>query len=454
MADQPKHPDSAGRAAFNRFTQRRLKRFRQLVSYANENSCYYAKLIREREIDVKTCTSADFPELSKATLMENFDDIVTDSRLSKKHIADFLTLSKDPKDLFLDKFTVMHTSGTSGEAGYFVTQSADLRRAFRGMKLLRRQQEPGTKRWPIRGIRRQRVAFYGATGGHFAGVTAVARMQRGIARWFFQAEAFEVNAPLQKVIDDLNAFKPDILFGYTTALKMLGEKQQQGVLHIDPIAIAASGEMVTKADMDFLSQAFGAARVTSAYASTEHGIMGYSNPDRETMTLVDDNLVFEFYDDHSLITNLSNFTMPLIRYRMSDILRPINSEQTHPIAVKSLVGRSELMPSFKNISGEFDFISPHTINELFVKGVTRFQMQITGDTSFRFPICVEPQLTQVERSEVVTAVEKRLTEILLQKGLGNVTAEVPIVNAIALNAHTRKFQLIINNKNSEVVESA
>jgi phenylacetate-coenzyme A ligase PaaK-like adenylate-forming protein len=51
-------------------------------------------------------------------------------------------------------------------------------------------------------------------------------------------------------------------------------------------------------------------------------IMGVSNADGATMTLIDDDLCFEFYADHSLITNLYNFTLPLIRYRMADVLRP------------------------------------------------------------------------------------------------------------------------------------
>lgn len=45
----------------------------------------------------------------------------------------------------------------------------------------------------------------------------------------------------------------------------------------------------------------------------------------------------------------------------------------------------------------------------------------------------------------VVAVENRLHEILQQKGLGNVTFEVPIVDDIPLNPRTRKFQLIVSD---------
>ena len=109
----------------------RLKRFRKLVDHAKDNSPYYTRLIIDRNINVDSCTPADFPELTKVMLMENFDDIVTDRRISKQRIAEFLTQSSDPKELFLNKYIVMHTSGTSGVVGYFLTQAADQRRRRR-----------------------------------------------------------------------------------------------------------------------------------------------------------------------------------------------------------------------------------------------------------------------------------------------------------------------------------
>jgi len=64
---------------------------------------------------------------------------------------------------------------------------------------------------------------------------------------------------LPQVVERINQFRPDVLWGYTTALKMLGEEQRAGRLDIKPVAVAATGEMVTTADMQFLSAAFGGA---------------------------------------------------------------------------------------------------------------------------------------------------------------------------------------------------
>jgi phenylacetate-CoA ligase len=423
-------------------------KFRSLVRHAHAHSPYYADIIRERGLDPDTCVPADFPVLTKSLLMANFDRIVTDPRISKKVVADFLTRSSDPKELLFDEITVLHTSGTSGEVGYFLytpadraRMRADARRSFKDFRRLM------PKLWM--GFRRIRVGFYGATGGHYAGVTGVAAMQRGPARLFVKAEAFEVNTPLPSVVQRLNQFQPDVIFGYTTALKMLADEQRAGRLQIRLIAVLASGEMVTKSDIDYLASAFRGATVSSVYACTEHMMLGVSNADGETMTLTDDNVIFEIYEDHSVITNLFNHTMPLIRYRMSDILRPISEPGAARIVIHNLVGRTEQMPIFVNSAGVKDFISPHTINEVFVEGVTRFQMQITGPASFRFPICVDAALNEQARSAAAAGIKARLREILLQKGLGNVSFEVPIVADIPLNERTRKFQLIVRVDNQE-----
>ena len=426
----------------------KLRKFRSLVRHASLHAPYYAGIIRERGLSVDTCTPADFPVLTKTLLMANFDAIVTDPRITKKVVADFLTRSSDPKERLFGEITVVHTSGTSGEVGYFLYAPADharMRASSMRNRAVFRHLMP--RRWP--GLRRFRVAFYGATGGHYAGVTGVAAMQRNLARIVVNAQAFEVNTPLPSVINQLNQFQPDVIFGYTTALKMLADEQRAGRLKIQPMAVAATGEMVTKADMQYLSAAFGGATASSIYACTEHMMLGVSNPDGETTTLTDDNLALEIHDDHCLVTNLFNYTMPLIRYRMSDILRVVSEPHARRIVIQNLVGRLEQMPTFLNSAGVRDFISPHTINEVFVPGVTRFQMQITGPTSFRFPICVDAALDDRARNAAALGVTARLREILEQKGLGNVTFEVPIVAEIPLNERTRKFQLIVQCKSGD-----
>jgi phenylacetate-CoA ligase len=418
----------------------KLAKFRALVQHVNAHSPYYTKLIHVLGIDPATALPEQFPVLTKSLLMNNFDDIVTDKRVSKAAIAEFLTRSKDPNERYLDHFTVIHTSGSSGEVGYFVYAPDDLARGLG----IRRQGRGNRPKIPRKRGGRYRLAFFGATDGHYAGVTMMSMTKRGLMRLFLQTELLEVNSPLPGVIARLNAFQPDVLVGYTTALKILAEKQREGVLHIGPQMIGTAGEATTKADKDVLQQAFGCG-VMNSYGCSEHLGMGGAMPGSEQIVLYDDDLIFEFRDDHTLITNLFNNTLPLIRYRMSDTLRPVQTDAHQPyLVIENLIGRNELQPIFINRDGVKDFVSPHTINEIFVAGVTRFQLHLLGDTRFRFMVCLDRQLSPAEKANACAGVAQRLHEILAAKHMQNVQFDVVEADDLPVSPVTRKFQLIID----------
>src|SRR5262249_52675745 len=134
------------------------------------------------------------------------------------------------------------------------------------------------------------------------------------------------------------------------------------------------------------------APVVNVYASSEHLIMGMTLPGSNDMYLLEDDLIFELHEDHTCITNLFNPTMPLIRYRMDDVLRPCNdgSKQYPFIKVKQLIGRYEDAFLFTNSRGQEDFIHPIVIVELIVKGLDAWQIVIIDKTSFRFRARLTP----------------------------------------------------------------
>jgi phenylacetate-coenzyme A ligase PaaK-like adenylate-forming protein len=424
------------------FKAMKLDKFRRLVRHAQQSSPYYAQLIRERGIEVDQCTPSDFPHLTKAILMAQFDRIVTDRRLTKQGVADFLTRSQDPTDLLLNEFRVIHTSGSSGEVGYFVYSRADWARGSAQLARQRRRRTDLPRR--VR-FRRLRLAYYGAIGGHFAGITMLRAATQGVARFFVKTAFYEVNNPLPETVAALTEFRPDVLAGYTGALTILAAKQREGALRISPVSIGTAGESLSATDKKTLEEAFGC-EVSNGYGSSEHLMMGFALPGGASMLLRDDDLIYEPFEDHTLVSNLFNYTLPLIRYRMADVLRPVvrKSDPDSPyMEIESLVGRTEMMSRFLNDDGIEDFISPHTINEIFVAGVSRFQMQLTGSMSFRFAVCLDPALPADARIDVIRAMKSRLSDILQQKKMSNVRFTVDVVDDIPVNPRTRKFQLIV-----------
>jgi phenylacetate-coenzyme A ligase PaaK-like adenylate-forming protein len=416
----------------------KLEKFRRLVRHVNERSPYYRRIIAERKIDIARCTPSDFPVLTKTLLMHNFDEIATVPGVTKQAIVDFLTRSHDASELFLGKYRVIHTSGSSGEVGYFVYSPLDW---IRGTYWARGPQPQRKRKGKFR------LAYYAAIDGHYAGVTLIRSIESGIGKWFVDVGCFEVNTPLPEVIARLNEFQPDFLTGYTTAIKILAEKQRAGELKLEClIGIATAGEATTEADRAFLEQTF-ACPLANTYGCSEHLGMGGSPPGSPNIVLHDHELVFEFYPDHSIVTNLFNYTLPLIRYRMADILRPVASGAHSPyLVIESLVGRNELQPVFKTSDGGEDFISPHTINEIFVAGVTRFQMHLLGREAFRFLICLDATLDTEQRAAAIKGVSDRLREILARKRMDNVRYDVLAVDDLPVNPRTRKFQLIVDKR--------
>ncbi len=421
------------------------RQFRQLVRYAAEHSAYYRDLIQQQGIDVETCRVSDFPILTKDQVITEFDRLVTDPSLNRQRVAEFLEHSKDPNDLLFDKYQVVHTSGSSGQVGCFVFTVPEW---CVGMAQSGRFLYPAKQpRFPW--MRRIRYAFVGAIGGHFAGVSFTCLITHRVLNWRYKLKLLEVNQPLDQVVAALNEFKPDLVAGYTTALCQLAEEQEAGRLKLNTKAISTSGEPQTKVHYEKLSRTF-QCPVMNTYACSENLLMGHSIDENNSMIIYDDHFIVEFAEQGIVVTNLFNFTQPLIRYQMSDVLRPLDSNAVSPyLLVESVVGRNEVNPVFLNRNGVEDYLSPHNIVELFMPGVSRFQMHLLGDNAFEFRICLDGSVAETTAREEMG---KKLYELLAQKNMENVQFQVVVVDDLKLDAETGKFKLIVDRRQAVVVE--
>ncbi len=432
LAAMVRHRRNA-RLSRRQFEAERLLRFRDLVRYSRERSPYYAAIMRERGLEADSCAPPDFPILTKRLLKEHFDDIVTDRRVTRDAIVNFLQRSRDPRELYLGEFHALHTSGSSGEVGHFVFSHRDW---MRGYAALSRLNQPR--------LGRTRCAFYGATGGHFGGVSWAVTADQGVGRLLFDVRCFDINGPLAQTVAALNDFQPHVLGGYVTGHKILANEQLAGRLRIRPAAVLSGAEALSPREQAWLGQAFGC-RCLNLYGATESMLMGIAYPGDAGMTVYDDELILEAGSDHLLVTTLFNRTMPLIRYRLNDTVRFTDRQSPHgpyPV-IEQIVGRSEWVPQFRNAKGEVDFISPHYINEIFVPGIWRFQMRWVDETSFRFVVCLDAGLSAAQRDAAIAAVRARLHEILAQKRLHNVHFDVEVADDIPVDPVTGKFRLVL-----------
>lgn len=412
-----------------------LSKFRKLVRYVNRHSAFYRRVIQQQGIALDTCKPEDFPILTKRELIDHFDDIVTDPRIRKQEIMGFLQNSKDPQQLYINQYSVINTSGSSGEVGYFIFSQSDWARAFAQVARMHKV-----------ALRRIKCAFVGAITGHYAGVTLLYGGQYLGRLKYYDAKAFDINQPLQDLVNQLNRYQPQTLAGYAQALRMLAEQQREGRLNIKPSFIDSGGEVLTEDSWEYIESAFGAP-LQNVYAASEFLYMGVGRREFGGLVLLEDDLIFDIEKTATTVTSLFNFTLPLIRYRMNDVLEliPLKHIGWPYRLVKQVVGRMEQAPAFINEQGEKDYISPHVIGELFAKDLRRFQLHVRDNSSFDFRVVFEPDIDSGAVSRAIDELRHQLNTILQEKKMRNVRYEIQLVNELPVDVKTGKFRLIVND---------
>jgi phenylacetate-coenzyme A ligase PaaK-like adenylate-forming protein len=407
-------------------------KLRRLATFAFRRSAYYRDVMHQRAIDPAACHIDQFPVLTKRDVLDNFDRIATDPRVTSEGVKAFLATSTNPTELMGGRFHVVHTSGSSGEVGIFVYSRDDWARGL-----------AQASRLHAMGLRRQRIAYFGAVQGHFAGVSLMSSGMANVARTLYDTLICDINTPLAPVVEQLNRFQPHLLGGYATGLKILAEQQREGRLRITPGVLHSSGEPLVPDDRALLEETFGAPCL-NIYATTEHLVMGASAPDGRGIRLFEDDLIFEMHPDCTYVTNLFNFTLPLIRYKLSDIMTALpTGEANGPHRrVNEIVGRSEVVPWFRNEAGDLDFVSPLVIVGIYVPGIRRFQMELIDEQSFVFRYCVEPGLTEEVRLAARNGLQAKLADILRHKRMANVRVEIVGVEDLPVDPRAGKFKFI------------
>ncbi|MFI5401411.1 MAG: hypothetical protein ACHQ1G_00525 [Planctomycetota bacterium] len=413
-----------------RLLERNLGRFRKLVRFVARRSPFYAAVIRERGIDPARARPEDFPVLAKETLIERFDEIATDPRVRREPIERFLASSHDARQLFEGRFVVVHSSGSSGRVSCVAYSPDEWLQAAAQFERI------------IRVGLRKKIAFVGATQGHYAGVSFATALTSPLSRLLYVTRAFDVNRPRDDTVADLNAFAPRVLVSYARVLVELAEAKARGELRISPKAIVSGGEPLLRADRDFLRRTF-RADVRDTYATSEHLYMGFDLPHgKPGMFLAEDDLILEVMDDGLLCTNLFNRTVPLIRHRIDDVISPPPADAgAHgPYrVVGGISGRHEAAPVFTNERGREDTINPHVIGEIFVKGLRGFQLRQTDRTSFRFLVMLDP----AERGRARHDLEELWNALLAKKAMRNVRFTIEEVEALERDPTVGKFRLIV-----------
>lgn len=285
-----------------------------LRDHAVSNSPFYRELHRGLE----AAPLEALPIVTKAMLMEHFDELATDRGVRLADVETYLVHAA-ATDVFRGRYRVAATGGTTGRRGIFLADPAEWRTILASYS--RAYDWAGV----AAGVRnRLRMAVVSSRNPrHQSSIVGAT-----VASPLVPTLRLDATEPLEHIVDALNAFGPDALVGYASILRVLADEQQAGRLSISPRGVISASEVLTSESRERLRAAFGVAP-TNVYAATETaGIASECRYGR--MHRYEDLVIAEIVDgdnrpvvpgecgDKLLVTVLFSRTQPLIRYELSD----------------------------------------------------------------------------------------------------------------------------------------
>jgi phenylacetate-CoA ligase len=301
-------------------TAHQQQRLETVVRHAATHSPFYRRWFAETgALGAEPVQLARLPVLDKSLLMEHFDGLVCDPRLRRDQLLDRVSqMTRD--QLYLDRYRVMLTSGSSGRPGLFVYDPVGWRSI--GAQFVRSSSWAGLRP----SLPRQRMAFLGGAAPSHLTRQGAATMAIGLHRVL----ALPVTLPLPQLVQALNQFQPTYLNVYPSVAMWLAAEQQAGRLQLSPQILVTVAELRTPEMTQRLTDAFGV-RPFDVYGCTE-GLFGSECEHHQGIHLFEDTTLVENVDPDGrpvpagqpgarlLVTNLYNRVQPLLRLEVTDLV--------------------------------------------------------------------------------------------------------------------------------------
>jgi len=304
ILDELKENQWRSKEVLTHFQRIKLKR---LLEYAYQYVPYYRKKFKETGIDIgelhrPECFS-QIPLLTKKDINEHGDKIITTMRGKNKLLP-------------------YSTSGSTGEALYF---NYDLRSSvYRRASVIKNQEWLGIE------IGDRSARLWGAPMDLKKASEFRGRIHSWIKNIMFLSSYDMSNETLETYVIKLNKFKPKLLISYPGPLTVFAEYLIKKNKKIPSIrAIISSAETLLSWQRDLIEKAF-SCMVYNRYGCREFGDIAQECEKREGLHVNADRVFVEVLDEslkpvkagksgEVVITDLDNYGMPFIRYRIGDV---------------------------------------------------------------------------------------------------------------------------------------
>ncbi|HTG00728.1 MAG TPA: AMP-binding protein [Nitrospirota bacterium] len=332
------------------------ERLSSLIRHAISHSPFYRELYKNVNVE-NSIKLEDLPVINKVMMMENFDTFVTDSRLKLKELLDHTEKMGKEDALFLDEYRVITTSGSSGFKGVFVWNKTEWCAA--SAAYFRCGSTLGVKRT----IPRFKMAVVAAGSPIHVSYRMSICNDINVVKY----KRLEATTSIENLVKTLNSYQPDCLSGYPSILALLANEQNEKRLNIRLRAIGTTGELCTDGMAQKIHEAWGLIPY-NLYGLTEAGaFLGSDCSFHQGVHVFEDLFIVEVVDEKNkpvpdgtagskfLLTNLFNYTQPVIRYEVSDIINMTSDPCScgSPFRrIRTIEGRSDDVIYLPNNSGK------------------------------------------------------------------------------------------------------
>ncbi len=301
--------------------QLRKKKLYELVTYARENSPLYKELYKDLPVNF---TIQDLPHTNRKMLQDRYDDWSTDREVTLEKVMEYIKGEEKDRP-FLKKYRVAGSGGTSGRP--LITLFDD--NCMRIMSVSHMFRSIPRREQLISFILHHcRIAsIYSSNRAYFPALFAANR-RRYLPLSRRRSLVLSSQSDTEELVSALNKFKPSILAGFPSVLSRLAFEQESGRLHIHPVCIMADGEYLSTEVRSTIASAF-ECDVHGAYMAAEAGVIAYECREHH-LHINDDRIILEPVDESGLpteegetaekvlLTNLSSYPQPVIRYELGD----------------------------------------------------------------------------------------------------------------------------------------
>ncbi|MCU6709901.1 adenylate cyclase [Paenibacillus sp. J5C_2022] len=302
------------------------KRIARHIEAVRKESPFYRELWDgKRSVEWRS-----FPIIDKGIMMEHFDSLNTVGM--KKEEAMRLALEAERSRDFspaMNGVTVGLSSGTSGNRGLFLVSDWE-RYTWAGAML--------AKVLPGSIMSSEKVAFF---------LRADSRLYSSVRGRRLQFRFYDLLQPLERHIDQLNVYKPSIVVGPPSLLRLLAGAAQWGALAIAPAKVISVAEVLDPLDRSYIEAAFGGI-LHQVYQCTE-GFLA-STCRFGTLHINEDIVAIqkEYVDADKkkfmpIVTDFTRVSQPIIRYRLNDLITEGDccSCGSPLVTIASIDGRSD-----------------------------------------------------------------------------------------------------------------